>query len=169
MQMKRKLLAVAGVAVVGGLASAQPATKPAPPPAVDYAAIAEKVVSTSANVKEGDVVQISGGPGDLALLEEIVVAVRKRGAYPLLTLNSESLAKKLIAAVPEKYDAQAPKLALELTKLVNVRIGIPAVRDPAIFSTLSPERRAKMAKTEQPVMELARKRNVRSVELGNGF
>src|SRR5258705_11074861 len=100
MTMTKKLLAVAGVALAGiGLASAQPASKPAPPPPVDYAAIAEKVVSTSANVKEGDVVQIIGGPGDLALLEELVVAVRKRGAYPLVTLTPESLAKKLIAPV----------------------------------------------------------------------
>src|SRR5258705_13900754 len=99
MHMKRKLVAVAGVALGIGLASAQPASKPAPPPPADYAAIAEKVVSTSANVKEGDVVQIIGGPRDLALLEELVVAVRKRGAYPLVTLTPESLAKKLIAPV----------------------------------------------------------------------
>ncbi len=189
MVMTRKLAAVAGlvagVAVIGA-GWAQPsgkpaAVKPAPPPEamkppipkpqgpVDYAAIADKVVGTSANVKEGEIVQILGGPGDLPLLEEIVVAVRKRGAFPLLQINSESIAKKVVATVPEKYDTQAPKLALELSKLVNVRIAIPAVRDPAIFYSISPERQVKIAKAEQPAEELARKRNVRLVELGNGF
>ena len=164
----KKLVAVAGVALGVGLASAQPMKAPPPPP-VDNVAIAEKVVATSAGVKEGDVVQIMGGPQDLALLEEIVVAVRKRGAHPLLTLNSESIAKKMVASVPDKFDAQSPKLALELTKFVNVRIVIPAVRDPNIFTALPPERRAKIAKAEAPAEEQARRKNIRFVELGNGF
>ena len=45
----------------------------------------------------------------------------------------------------------------------------PAVRDPEIFAAVSPERRQKLAKAEQPALELARKRNLRLVELGNGF
>ena len=188
MHMKRKLVAVAGVAlgagvmtaVVGtGLVAAQPQSAPQamkppmPPPApvIDYAAIAEKVVGTAANVKEGEIVQVAGGPQDLALLEEIVVAVRKRGAYPLFTLDSENIAKKLVASFPEKYDAQLPKLDVELNKLVNVRIVLPAVRDPSIFNSLSAERRAKIAKAEAQADPgaIARKRNVRLVELGNGF
>ena len=163
---RRLLVAVAGVAVAAGMASAQPK---APASAVDYAAIAEKVVATSANVKEGEVVQIVGGPGDLALLEELAVAVRKRGAHPLLTLNTENLAKKMIAAVPDKYDTQAPKLALELNKFVNVRIVIPAVRDPSIYNALPADRRTKRTKADAPAQEGARKKNIRLVELSNGF
>jgi len=100
MTKTRKLVAVAGVAVGISVASAQPPMKAPPPPPVDYAAIAEKVVSTSANVKEGEVVQIQGGPLDLALVEELAVAVKKRGAYPLVTMTSESMFKKMVASTP---------------------------------------------------------------------
>src|SRR5262245_33067253 len=85
LHMKRKLVAVAGVAlgtglvtaVLGtGLVAAQPKSPPPamkppmppPAPAIDLAAIAEKIVTTAANVKEGEIVQVAGGPQDLALL-----------------------------------------------------------------------------------------------------
>jgi aminopeptidase len=178
MNWTRKLVAVAGVALMAvGLASAQPGKKPegAPamrppvPPPTDYAAIAEKVVSTSANVKEGDIVSIGGGPQDMPLLEELVVAVRKRGAHPLLLVSSESIEKKLLASTPEKYDTQEPKGWLSLAKLVNVHIEIPAVRDPNIYTAIPAERRAKMDKARQVVPDTFLKRKVRTVSLGNGF
>jgi hypothetical protein len=53
MTKMRKLLAVAGVALGTETASAQPVARPAPPPPMDYAATAEKIVATSANVKDG--------------------------------------------------------------------------------------------------------------------
>ena len=177
MNMTRKLVAVAGVAVGMGLASAQPPMKqpPAPPmkapppPPVDYAAIAEKVVATSANVKEGEVVQIQGGPGDLALIEELAVAVRKRGAHPIVTMMTESMFKKALANTPEKFDTQPPKVDLELNKFINARIIIPAVRDPSIWFALPAERRAKLEKMGQAAEDLARRRKIRMVELNNGF
>ncbi len=162
---------VIGSAVVGAQPKApDTGMKKMPPmPAVDFAAIAEKVVSKTANVKEGEIVQISTGPNDVALAEEIAVAVRKRGAWPLITLRSESLAKKMLANVPEKYDTQPAALSLALAKTVNVVIEIPAVRDPSIWAALSPARRAAQEKTGTPVMDLRFKRNVRVVELGNGL
>src|ERR1043165_2490399 len=125
LQMTGKLLlAAVGVALVSRPVAAD--TKP------DYAALAEKVVGTSANVKEGEIVEITAGPNDLALAEELAVAVRKRGGYAFITYWSETAEKKELAAVPEKYDTQAPKLALGLTKLIDVQIVIPPVRDPSI-------------------------------------
>jgi aminopeptidase len=153
------LLAAVGVALVSRPVAAQP--KP------DYAALAEKLVSTTANVKEGEVVEITTGPNDLAFAEEIAVAVRKRGAYALITYGSEAIAKKVVASVPEKYDEQAPKLALGLVKIVDVHILIPPVRDPAIFDSLSPERRAKQGKEDSLIQTAARKKNIRFIELDN--
>ena len=153
------LLAAVGVALVSRPVAAD--TKP------DYAALAEKVVGTSANVKEGEIVEITAGPNDLALAEELAVAVRKRGGYAFITYWSETAEKKELAAVPEKYDTQAPKLALGLTKLIDVQIVIPPVRDPSIADALKPERRAKRSKNDGIIMSAARKKNLRFVELGN--
>jgi leucyl aminopeptidase (aminopeptidase T) len=155
------LLAAVGVALVSQPVAAD--TKP------DYAALAEKLVGTAANVKEGEIVEISAGPNDLALAEEMAVAVRKRGGYPIITYWSETASKKAIAAVPEKYDAQAPKLDLALVKLFDVRIVLPAVRDPNIFNALSPERRAKMGKVDAQVIAASQKnKKLRMVEVDNG-
>src|SRR5688572_31681653 len=97
MVMRANKVALVAVACLtaSSFTSAQPQPKPARPEApVDYAALADRLVGTTANVKEGDVVEILGGPGDLPLLEELAVAARKRGAHPILTVESESLARK---------------------------------------------------------------------------
>jgi len=153
------LLAMVGVALVAGPVAAE--TKP------DYAAIAEKLVATSANVKENEVVEITAGPNDLAFAEELAVAVRKRGAHPFITYWSEAAAKKTIASTPDKYDDQVPKLALAMAKLVDVHFVIPPVRDPAIGDALTPERRAKRSKHEGEVNAAERKRNQRVIEMDN--
>src|SRR5262245_41405080 len=118
MVQANKVVVVVAVLLSASLSGAQP--KPpgvkvevgASAPAVDLAALADRLVGTTANVKEGEIVEIVGGPTDLALVEELAVAVRKRGAHPIVTYGSESLTKKMIASVPEKYDAQPPKAAL---------------------------------------------------------
>src|SRR6185436_3197823 len=107
--MKRNLLLVLCVLVGAALLSCQPAAnppvatdnKPAASPeaktasaGADYEGIANRVVTQVAGVKEGDVVFISGGVRDLELLENLVTDSRKVGAFPLLTLNSDRLAKK---------------------------------------------------------------------------
>jgi len=168
----KNLGVVFGVCVIGaGLVGAQPkpADKRAEPAAVVAdAALAERIVSKTANVKEGDIVEISTGPQDLAFAEELAVAVRNRGAHPVITYRSESLIKKL-ATTPAKYDAQAPAAGLMLAKAVNVRIILPAVRDESLGALLTPERRAALGKASVPIGDLQRKRGIRIVELGNGM
>jgi len=171
----KNLGVVIGVCVLGaGLVGAQPkpADKRAEPAApVADAALADRIVSKTANIKEGDIVEISTGPQDLAFAEELAVAVRARGAFPLITYWSETAAKKAVAAIPAKYDSQKPALDAALAKLFTVRISLQALRDPTIFAALSTERRAAMAKaSDGPGMgAIQMKRNVRIVDLGNGM
>jgi len=142
--------------------------QPKPEPAFDQAALADRIVGKVANVKEGEIVHLLGPPSDLVLLEEMVVAVRKRGAFAILTVGTESLRKKLIAT-PEKYDVQTNAAALALAKLINVRIALPIVRDPTLLATVPSERLAKWNKADSAVDLILEKRNVRIVELGNGL
>jgi aminopeptidase len=167
MMMTNRLLAVM-LLLAPSLAAAQPKPAP-PPPAPDYSALAEKLVATSANVKEGEVVLISGGTLDLKLLEDIAIAVRKRGAFPLLTINTDKIANAMNTVIPAKFDAQVPKLDLELAKIVDVYIVIPAVRDPGIAAMLPADRAAKRARAEQVVADRRRGRRARVVELDNGL
>ena len=147
--------------------AASPETKPATTSAADSEAIANRVVTQVAGVKEGDVVFVSGGVRDLELLENLATDARKVGAHTLLILNSDRLAKKYYAEVPEKYDTQPPEFDLKLATLPTVAIGIDSNETEGLFADVSPTRLANVAKTNQPVGDLFLKRNVRSVAIGN--
>ncbi len=163
-----KLGVVLGMCFLGAdLVSAQP--KPAAPAAGADPALAERIVTKMAAVKEGDIVEISTGPQDLAMAEEIALAVRTKGAFAFITYTSEAHDKKLVATLPAKYDAKPNAAAMGLAKLVTVRISLPAIRDEGIWGALDPARRATIAKANQPVFETAQKRNVRTVALDNGM
>ena len=168
--MINKLGVVLGMCVMGaGLVSAQP--KPAEKPvAADYA-LADRIVTKTANIKEGDIVEITTGPQDLAFAEELAIAVRNKGAYAVITYTSENIARKAIASVPAKYDTQKPVVAAAFAKLFTVRINLSPVRDETIASALPVERRAAQAKAfgSANLTQLQQKRNVRVIEIGNGM
>lgn len=145
-------------------ASPETAKKPA---AYDAQAVSTRLVTQVAGVKEGDVVFISGAARDQELLEDLAIDIRKLGAFSLLTLNSDRLAKKYYEEVPEKYDTQSPELDLKLSTLPNVAINIDSNESEGLLADVSPARLANTGKTFQPVIDLLQKRNVRQVEVGN--
>ena len=181
--MKRNLLLVLCVLAGAVLLSCQPAAtppvanenKPAASPetktattaSADSEAIANRIVTQVAGVKEGDVVFVSGGVRDLELLENLATDSRKVGAFPLLTLNSDRLAKKYYEEVPEKYDTQPPEFDLKLATLPNVAISIDSNETEGLLADVSATRLANVGKTNQPVGDLFLKRNVRTVAIGN--
>jgi aminopeptidase len=168
--MIKNLGVVLGVCVVGAsLVAAQPAKQAAPVAKMDMAALADRIATKTAAIKEGDIVEIVTGPQELALAEELAVAVRTRGAQPIITYMSESLTKKIYATVPAKYDTQAPALDTGITKLITVRIMLSPVRDESLISALSPERRLAISKNYTPVNALAQKRNIRTIDIGNSL
>ncbi len=135
--------------------------------APDAEAIANRLIMQVAGVKEGDVVFINGGVRDLELLEDLVTDTRKLGAFPLMTISSDRMAKKYYEVVPEKYDTQPPDFELKLATLPNVAISLDPNEAEGVLADVSPTRLANTAKTGQPVGELFQKRNVRQVEIGN--
>ncbi len=166
---KIKLGVVLAALAAGTMTSmAQPA-KPVAAATPNFVELADRIVGKTANVKEGEIVEVAGGPADMVFLEELAVAVRKRGAFPILTVWSESAAKKELAGVDEKYDGKTDAGALALAKVVNVIIALPAVRDESIYEKLTPARRTARTKANQIIGETLRKRNVRQIELSNGM
>jgi leucyl aminopeptidase (aminopeptidase T) len=132
------------------------------------AGLADKVVGGCAGVAEGELVQITGDPRDVALLEDLAVAVRRRGAHPLVTLRSDRLARRLFDEVPEKFDAQVPELNRRLAGLLDAWIQTDA-DDESALSGVPAARVAASGKAGAPVWALLRKRGVRVVWLGNGL
>lgn len=148
--------------------AASPETKPAAA-AVDTKAVADRIVTQVAGVKEGDIVFINGGARDMELLENLAINSRKVGAFNLLTVSSDRMAKKYYEEVPEKYDTQNPDLGLKLATVPTVAITIDSNESEDVLTGVSPTRLANVGKTQQPVGELYQKRNVRQVEVGNGL
>lgn len=184
--MKQPILATTlAVAIVAAIASCQ---KPAPPEAAAPAAtatpapapeavktaytdleqLAQRLVTQSAAVKEGDVVLISGRPADAELMENIAVNVRKAGGFPLITYNSDRLSKRLFFDVPEKYDAQADMLGSKLADIVDINITLANAATENLLEGADPRRLAARNKADEPVMQKFLRR-VRTVEVGNNL
>jgi len=144
----------------------EPAKKMA---ATDLEALSNRLVTQVAGVKEGEIVFVSGSCRDLELLENLATDVRKAGGFSLLTVGSDRLFKKYYDEVPEKYDTQAPDLDLKLATLPAVAIGVETNEADDIAAGISPARLAAVAKAGEPVADMYLKRNVRSVNVGNGL
>ncbi len=137
---------------------------PAPPV---LKALARRIVTQSARVKEGDIVLINGSVRDMELLEDIAVEVQKQGGYPLISVFSERLGRMSYADVPEKYDSKPPKLGMALAKMANVSINVEGVESPDYLADVSPARMAARAKAGESVSAEYRKNGVRFVNVGN--
>jgi aminopeptidase len=134
----------------------------------EFRSAAEKVVAQSAGVKDGDLVLISGSDEDLPLLEDIAVEVRKRGASPLVRVSTLRLARRMYDEVPAEYDNRPPEMDQKLVGMIDVFISTE-FGEGRTFKGVPPERMAARGKAAEPVAELARKRGIRSVFLGNGL
>ena len=135
----------------------------------DLEKVASDLVNKCANIKESEIVFVSGGVKDLELLENIAVNVRKIGAYPLVIINSDRMTRKMYTDVPEKYDSQSPDLDMHLMKFVTTFISVPSNETSDLLADIPPERFAKRSEANEPILEALQKNPIKMVELGNGM
>ncbi len=131
--------------------------------------LAQKIVNQCANIKEGEFVLVQGGVRDMELLEDIVANVAKKGGYPLLTIGSDRLDRKLYTEVPAVYDSRPPELALKIYGFIDAAIGIAYNEDPNLLSDIPAERFATQSQANAPATELFLSRKIRQVGIGNGL
>jgi aminopeptidase len=152
-------------------APAAPASSPSDATAkkapTDLEQLAERLVTQSAGVKEGEIVLISGRLQDAELIEDIAVNVRKVGGFPLIGYESDRLSKRMFYDVPEKYDSQANDLGMKLAGIANVTIDLTNNLTEDLFAGADPKRIAARGKVNEPVGQEFLKRNVRQIEIGN--
>jgi leucyl aminopeptidase (aminopeptidase T) len=163
-KIKQLGVVVMALAIGATTVAAQPKA-----PTVNTTELAEKIVGKTAAVKKGEIVQISGGVADMAFMEDLALSVRKRGAFAIITVWSESGEKKMIDGVPAEFDTQTNAADLALAKTINVAINIPAVRDASLFEKFPADRQQKLVKANQVVGDTLLKRSVRVIELSNGM
>jgi leucyl aminopeptidase (aminopeptidase T) len=149
-------------AVVSSLSLAESGKPP-------LAATAEKIVGEVLGVREGEVVAIEADPGDQALIEELYVAIGKRGASPLPDISWPGLTRKWMQSVPAAHDAALATLSEKMLPLVDARIAIERVDDPALFRDVPKPRVEAYSQAFRGLTEKSMKRKVRVVSLGNGL
>ena len=137
--------------------------------AVDYEALAEKLVNQCVGIKEGECVLITGGVRDLELLENIAVHVRKAGAFPLVTVGTDRMDRKMVADIPEKWDSQAPVFGEKLFGLVTATIYVDYRQKMDLFADIPAKRLETRSQATAPIQSLFEKRRIRSVNLGNAL
>lgn len=141
------------------------ATKKAAP--TDLNQLAQRIVTQSAGVKEGEIVLISGSVRDMELLENLVTEVQKVGGYAMLEIGSERMAKRSYTDVDPKYDTKEPKLGMALAKIANVTINLDAQETDNLLADIPPARLAARGKAGAPVGAEFIKNKVRNVSVGN--
>ena len=132
-------------------------------------ALAQKLVTVCADIKEGEIVLVTGSVRDVELLENIAVHVRKVGAFPMISIGSDRLTRRMFTDVPEKYDAQKPELDAKLSDVINSIISVETGEAEGLLADISPERFAVRTKAYEEVTKMYLDRKVRSVNLGNGL
>lgn len=131
--------------------------------------LAVRMVNQCARIHGNDIVLISGGVRDIKLLEDLATQVRKVGAFPLVTLNSDRMDRRYFDEVPANYDTQVPELDYKLATMIDARIYVSYSENSGLLANVPPERIADVTKSSAPIATLRSKRNVRSVNLGNGL
>ena len=155
----------ASTAAAPASASTEAATKPAP---TDFDQLAGRLVANAA-VKEGDVVMIVGRVHDAELMEDIAVAVRKVGAFPMISYSSDRLAKRMFFDVPEKWDSQVDTLDTELADVVDVIISLGNGTSENLFEGADPKRMAARGKANEGIGQLYMRKGVRNLDVGNNL
>ena len=144
------------------------------PPAVapastvpDPAGLAAKLVE-SAQVRPGELVRVLGGGRDLALLEEIALAVMKVGGHPLITVSGERFQRRAFDEVPAKWDTLSSGWQGALAAVAKVEISVDAVETQTAQAGIPAERLATRNEAGRVASE-AYGRSVRVVNIGNSL
>jgi aminopeptidase len=111
----------------------------------NYEQIAKQIVNTSAGVKPGELVMITGGQHTLPLMEAIAVEVARTGGEPAMLVNTDKVERAGAIELPES--------AIQASKVNNwvlqsdVLITLPSVEDSkAVLAGLTEARQAKFDK-----------------------
>ncbi len=107
--MKTLKFVVMGLMITGSLSISTAQTMKKSGNAEVYETLAQKLVTQCGAIKEGEIVMVIGSVRDNELLEDIVVNVRKQGAFPLLVIGSDRMTRRMFTEVPVKYDTQTPE------------------------------------------------------------
>ncbi len=133
---------------------------------VDFQRIARVLVERQLRIESGELVRIIGGPHNLELVEEIAVAVRKRGAFPMVEVIWASLAKRLTNEIPDDILRRSGPHLPDIEKMVDCSISVAPIADPAALAGIDPEKGRIRAEAGKAVHEASVAKGARRIGIG---
>jgi len=95
--------------------------------------LAEDVLN-AIGVKDGDAVFITGGSHEQRFLEEIGVAVARRGGQPLISAVSNDYQKRMLETCSPEQLRRVPKIMLGIAQAMDAYVIVEPYSDPTIKS-----------------------------------
>lgn len=115
--------------------------------------LAKVLVHYSSELKQGDLVCISGDPIGMPLIEAVFEEVLKSGGHPFWLPRSEVLEDLFLElASDEQLDYLSP-LRMHHVETIDVHINLWADLNTRSQSRIDPARQARMSKTNEPYFE----------------
>jgi aminopeptidase len=145
------------------------AAQPAQAPPTDFEQLANRVVTQTAGIKEGEIVAITGQSQSAELMEDLAVNVRKDGAFPIVLHDSDRMDKRLFFDVPAQYDAQTDKAGMLLAGNVDALITVSDGGTENLLEGADPARLAARGKAAEAVTQASLAHKGRTIEIGNNL
>ncbi len=133
---------------------------------IDFERIAKILVERQLRIRPGEVVRVTGGPHNLAFVEEIVLAVRKQGAFPMVEITWASVARRLTNEIPDALLRRAAPHLPEIEKIVDCSISVAPIDDPALLAGLDPEKSRLRAEAGMAAREASVAKGARRIGIG---
>lgn len=106
---------------------------------VDVQALANKIVETSLQIKQGEVVAIIAGMQQMDLVEPLSVEIQKVGAFPLLSLNTTKIKQHLMEDSNSAYLDEYFSHLAETFRPVTTLIMLEHIVDPFMVKEIPHE------------------------------
>jgi len=131
--------------------------------------LAHHIVVDVDNAKPGDVVLITTTVQNMTLVEDLMIELRKAGAWPITFIQSDRANLAYYSEDPPSYDSQPPANSLRLATIITSQINIDEEQDPRLFQNVSPARQSAQNKAGLPITAYFAKHDIPFIEVGNGL
>jgi aminopeptidase len=118
----------------------------------NFPKLAEDVLN-AIGVKDGDAIFISGGSHEQKFLEEIGVAVARRGGQPFISAVSNDYQKRMLETCSPEQLRRVPKIMLGIAQAMDAYIIVEPYSDPSIKSRFRAQLQAR-SDGNFPVMQI---------------
>jgi aminopeptidase len=134
-----------------------------------YRQLADHIVVDVLGSKSGDVVLITSSAQNMGLISDLMVALRKVGAWPITNMISDRANLAYFDEVAPKFDSESPAAALRLAGIITAQVNIDYEQDPKLFANVSPARLSAQTAAYTPVTTFFLAHSIPYVEVGNGL